>query len=105
MQRTNLDRLQVQRGIGIAAASTLIDQKLLRSGLHRFAKWRVPTLVDPRIFSRHLSFAGTDEQRAKVISSLVESSEIGTLWCARGGYGSTRILPYLDSLRVAIKMR
>lgn len=105
MRRTTLNSAQVQRGIGIVAASTAIDKKLLLEGLHHYAHWGIPALIDDRVYHVHESFAGTDQTRAKLILSLLKNPHIGTLWCARGGYGATRILGILDKLNAAKAMR
>jgi muramoyltetrapeptide carboxypeptidase len=45
--------------------------------------------------------AGPDEHRAAAFNRLVADPEIDAIMCARGGYGSLRILPLLDYARVA----
>ncbi len=49
--------------------------------------------------------AGSDEYRASRFNQFIQDPEIRALLCARGGYGSLRILPELlyDSLRSAPK--
>ena len=40
--------------------------------------------------------AGEDEERAADIHTLMMDDTIQGIWCVRGGYGSARILPFLD---------
>jgi len=40
--------------------------------------------------------AGTDAQRLEDLHALFADPEVAGIWCARGGYGCTRILPKLD---------
>ncbi len=40
--------------------------------------------------------AGNDRQRAADINEFFKDESIQGIWCVRGGYGSARILPYLD---------
>ena len=40
--------------------------------------------------------AGTDAQRLEDIHSMFLDSEVKAIWCVRGGYGCTRLLPYLN---------
>ena len=40
--------------------------------------------------------AGTDAERAALLESLMPDDRIDAVMCARGGYGSLRILPLLD---------
>ena len=41
---------------------------------------------------RHHQFAGTDEERADALVAEWNEGEADILWCARGGYGSGRLL-------------
>ena len=40
--------------------------------------------------------AGTDEERADDLTAAFHDSEAQAVYCARGGYGSSRLVPYLD---------
>ncbi len=40
--------------------------------------------------------AGTDEARVADIHAAFEDPEVDAIWCVRGGYGCTRILPLLN---------
>ena len=42
------------------------------------------------------TFAGTPEQRANDINNMFANPDIDAIICARGGYGSNRVLPLLD---------
>ena len=40
--------------------------------------------------------AGTDAQRLEDLHAAFANPEVKAVWCARGGYGCTRLLPYID---------
>ncbi len=40
--------------------------------------------------------AGTDEQRLQDLHDMYEDKQVQGIWCARGGYGCTRLLPLLN---------
>lgn len=40
--------------------------------------------------------AGTDQQRLDDLHGAFSDTEISAVWCVRGGYGCTRLLPYID---------
>lgn len=66
---------------------------LLRSwGFHPI---EMPHLHDVNATLPYL--AGTDEDRAEDIMSAFTDAHIDAVMCARGGYGSARILPFLDA--------
>lgn len=46
-------------------------------------------------------FAGTDEERAQDINDFFADDEVKAILCLRGGYGSMRILPFLDTKEIA----
>ena len=48
------------------------------------------------LFSRTQYLAGTDKQRADDLNAMVAGPEVDAIFCVRGGYGSGRLLRYLD---------
>lgn len=69
-----------------------------RDELFRGLAWlstRYQLRVDPRIFERAGYFAGTDEVRADVLARAMRASDVDAILCARGGYGSMRLLDRL----------
>jgi muramoyltetrapeptide carboxypeptidase len=54
------------------------------------------TFFDDGIFKNHGFLAGTDIQRADQVNRLFADPTVQAIVCARGGYGSMRILSLLD---------
>jgi muramoyltetrapeptide carboxypeptidase len=54
----------------------------------------------PQCRARHFTYSGTDEQRAGALFDAAMEERFQIVWCARGGYGATRILPLLDRLEM-----
>ena len=50
----------------------------------------------PDLDRRDSYFAGKDWERANELMALFHDSTIRAILCARGGYGSQRIIPFLD---------
>ncbi|MCF2947812.1 LD-carboxypeptidase [Paraglaciecola aquimarina] len=48
------------------------------------------------IFQRRGYLAGNDKDRAWDINNMFQDKDVDGIFCLRGGYGSPRILPYLD---------
>jgi muramoyltetrapeptide carboxypeptidase len=48
------------------------------------------------LYRKHFTFAGTDAQRKKELQSAMDDPSIKAIWCARGGYGSVRIIDDLN---------
>ncbi len=56
--------------------------------------YRIKPMPNWQATSGHL--AGTDAQRLSDLHQAFSDPEVEVVWCARGGYGSTRLLPYVD---------
>ena len=98
-------KIHSNRWIGITAASSPVEKKLLQKGLKRLGAWRLPILVDDSVYQQKRYLAGSDAVRASSLLAHLKNSLVGTIWCARGGYGSTRILPLLDKAKAGKLLR
>jgi muramoyltetrapeptide carboxypeptidase len=56
--------------------------------------YRVHTM--PHAFERDAYLAGSDEVRAQDLQSAFADPEVHAVLCTRGGYGTARLMPYLD---------
>lgn len=52
--------------------------------------------VGKHVFAEHHQFAGTDDQRLSDFQSALNDPETDAIICARGGYGTMRIIDKLD---------
>src|SRR5207247_10157795 len=57
--------------------------------------------VGSAVLKRHASLAGSDEERLADLVHMIEDPRVRAIFCARGGYGSQRLLPRLDLARLA----
>jgi muramoyltetrapeptide carboxypeptidase len=48
------------------------------------------------LYKRNEYLAGTDKERAEDVNQMFEDEQVDGIFCVRGGWGSPRILPYLD---------
>lgn len=82
--------------IGLAATARYIEP----SELSLFIKWLeskdLKVKFADNLFEKFHQFAGNDEFRASSFQKFLEDESIQAIWIVRGGYGSTRILNYLD---------
>ena len=53
-------------------------------------------VFDEKLYMQHFIFAGDDETRAANFQRYLDDETIDAIWCARGGYGSIRIIDKLD---------
>lgn len=59
-------------------------------------RWNLNVIVGEHIFKKDNHFAGTDAQRCEDFQKALDNPKVKAIWCARGGYGTVRILDNLD---------
>jgi muramoyltetrapeptide carboxypeptidase len=86
--------------IGVAAISGPVDEEKLERGLAhlRGRGYRVREASNLR--SREGFLAGPDGERAAGYRELLEDPDVDAIFFARGGYGASRILRFLDAERL-----
>ncbi len=82
--------------IGIMAPSSPIEPHRLEKGVAYFENRGYRVLVKPSCHGRDNYLAGSAEQRASELMDLVNDSSVDTIFFARGGFGSSAMLPLLD---------
>lgn len=89
--------------IAIAAPARKISEAELAPAIQMLKQEGFNVFYDERLFAEHHQFAGTEEIRAAYIQDLLDNPDIKAIWCARGGYGSVRIIDRLDFSRFCQK--
>ncbi len=83
--------------IGIAAPAGPVDPERLEAGEDLLRKLGFEVKHRADLTARRGYLAGDDERRADELMELVRDPEVDAILCARGGYGSQRIIPRLDA--------
>jgi muramoyltetrapeptide carboxypeptidase len=90
-------RLKAGDTVGIVAPARKIAPSQLEAAIKTLQSWGLKTLLSKNIFSaKHSYLAGSDEERRADFQSFIDDSEVNAILCARGGYGSTRIIEDID---------
>jgi muramoyltetrapeptide carboxypeptidase len=82
--------------IGIVAPASNIKPDLLEEGCRELERLGFRTTYSPGITTVFRYFSGTVERRAAEFLEMVRNPDVRAIFCARGGYGSGRIIPYLE---------
>jgi muramoyltetrapeptide carboxypeptidase len=82
--------------IGIVAPASNIKSEMLDDGCRELERLGFRTLYRPDIVKSYRYFSGTDERRAAELLEMVRNPEVKAIFCARGGYGSGRLISYLE---------
>ena len=81
----------------VASAGILINRNEIIDEAKKLAEsWGLKVFIGDHVFNQNNHFAGTDEERASDFQKALDNPSIKAIWCARGGYGSGRILDKLD---------
>ncbi len=89
-------KLEIGDTIGIAAPASPFNLKEFKGGVSVLESMGFKTYCPEGIFNKNGYLAGDDENRAAVLNDLFSDSRIKAIICARGGFGSMRILSLLD---------
>lgn len=71
-------------------------EKSISKAMEILASWGLHPVLGKHLYAKNNHFAGTDAQRAKDFQNAMDDPKVKAIWCARGGYGSMRILDKLD---------
>lgn len=81
----------------IAPASRCTDQQLLALKT-LLTSWELDCIISPDIFGNDFLCANTDDNRFNLLKKALFNPKTKAVICARGGYGSMRLIPELSKL-------
>jgi muramoyltetrapeptide carboxypeptidase len=89
---------RLRRGdrIGIAAPASPFESETFHSGVETLKQLGFEPVIPQGVFEQDNYLAGSDKHRAEQLSALFLDETIRAIMCARGGYGTLRILLQLD---------
>jgi len=82
--------------VGIAAPAGRAEKDSADRAVMAVRKLGFDVIAGESCYSRHLSFSGTDNIRARDINTMFADKRTDGIICLRGGYGSQRLMPLLD---------
>jgi len=81
--------------IGVLAPAGCVDHNLLAAGVQAVHNEGFEVELAPGVHDRKGYLAGDDEKRARNLESFFRRNDLDAIFCARGGFGSAQLLPYL----------
>jgi muramoyltetrapeptide carboxypeptidase len=83
--------------VAIVATGRKVAAEDLQYAFNIIQNWGLHVLLSPHIYSNsHSYLAGSDEERLHSIQWAIDHQDVKAIFCARGGYGTTRILDKVD---------
>jgi len=82
--------------IGICCPAGFMTPEEIRPALDQIDQWGYKVRIGDTVGKRDFTFGGTDEERIQDFQRLLDDPSLKAILCARGGYGSIRIIDSLD---------
>lgn len=82
--------------VAIAAPARKITPDELLPAVKLLESWGLEVELPEHLYDSDNQFAGSDKTRAKLLQKLLDDPEVRAIFCARGGYGTVRIIDALD---------
>lgn len=79
----------------VAPAGRLLDGSL-NSAINILKAWGLHVVMGEFVHKGNNYFSGTDDERLADFQKALDNSEIRAIFCARGGYGTTRIIDRIN---------
>lgn len=93
---TQIPPLQKNDTVAIVSTARKISFDEIRPAIELLKFWNLNVKIGKSIGLEKHQFAGTDEERTSDLQTMLDDPEIKAIWCARGGYGTVRIIDRLD---------
>ena len=84
--------------IAIVAPSGILKNRTqeIKKAKALLNSWGLHVVLGKHLFNQNNHFAGTDYERYEDLQSAMDDKSIKAIWCARGGYGTVRVLDKLN---------
>ncbi len=88
----------IQQGdtVGVIAPSSGLSAEDFEKALQNLSSLGFKTKVGKYARAKNGFLAGTDKERLEDLHWAFSDAEVKAVWCVRGGYGASRILPFID---------
>ena len=87
--------------IGICAPAGPANEEKLRAAIEALRAEGYDVVTAPSAFARHGLFSAPDDVRRRDLEEMFARPDVNAVFCARGGVGSSRLLPDLDTALIA----
>ncbi|MCE2497181.1 MAG: LD-carboxypeptidase [Flavobacteriales bacterium] len=81
--------------IGIISTARKLTPKEIEPAIEVIEAWGFNIKKGPHLHKEYHQFSGTDQERAADMQMMLEDPTVKAIYCARGGYGSVRIIDHV----------
>ncbi|MDX1830069.1 MAG: LD-carboxypeptidase [Lutibacter sp.] len=91
--------LQKQNTVAIVSTARKITLQEIEPAIKLLESWGLKVIVGKTIGLEENQFAGSEKERINDFQKMLNNPEIKAIWCARGGYGTVKIIDQLNFTR------
>ncbi|NJO01562.1 MAG: LD-carboxypeptidase [Bacteroidia bacterium] len=91
--------LKLNSRVGIVAPANYVSRQEMTMAIQILESWGLQVVPGKYLYNMHNQFAGTDKERTEDLQHMLDDDSIEAIICARGGYGTIRIVDKLDFSR------
>jgi len=88
--------LQKNYTVAIVSTARKISLEQIQPAIDLLQNWGLKVVVGKTIGLEENQFSGNDKERMLDFQQLLDNPQIKAIWCARGGYGTVRIIDELN---------
>ncbi len=81
--------------VAIVNPGKVIPKEALLQAVELLKEWKLDVVLGGHVLDKHHQFAGTDQDRLSDFQQAMDDPSIRAIFCARGGYGSIRLIDQL----------
>ena len=82
--------------IALAAPAGKVDSEKITGAVDVLENWGLSVLIGDHVNDSYFNYASTDENRLSDFQQMLDDPAVKAILCARGGYGTNRIIDQLD---------
>lgn len=88
--------LKKEDTVAIVSTARKITSDKIIPAIKLLEKWGLHVIIGETIGSEENQFAASDEKRIADFQQMLDNPKVKAIWCARGGYGTVRLIDKLD---------
>jgi len=88
--------------VALVATARKHTENLLEPAQILLESWGLRVRLGATVGLEYHQLAGTDAERAQDFQNQCDDPEVKAIWCVRGGYGTVRMLDYVDFSKLKI---
>jgi len=80
----------------VAPAGVIKNHATIYEAADLAKSWKLNSIIGKNVFDQYHHFSATDKKRKTDLQEALDNPSVKAIWCARGGYGTVRIIDDLD---------